>query len=286
MKTRLVSLFLAAAISLCAQTKKTIQVMVSPDSGYAAASTIVSGSRDAILIDPQFAKSEAKKVAAAIKASGKNLTTVYVTHGHPDHYFGLAVMKEEFPNAKLVALPEVVPAIERGWAGRREFWYPTYGEELPSATPVLPTALAKPELELEGEVFPITGGLTGDGPGNSMVWIPSLRAIVAGDIIFNHVHFGQPADNTAWEASFAKIEALKPAMVIGGHAKVGTQHTPDVIEWMRQYTRDFRALKAQSKSAEELKQKVLAKYPDLAMPSILDREAGNAFAPPAPVKGK
>jgi glyoxylase-like metal-dependent hydrolase (beta-lactamase superfamily II) len=273
------------ATTLSAQKLK-IEVMVSPTSGYSAASTIISGQRDAILIDPQFAKSEAKKVAAAIKASGKNLTTVYVSHGHPDHYFGLAVMKEEFPNAKLVALPEVVPGIERGWAGRREFWYPTYGEELPSAIPVLPTALAKPELTLEGETFPITGGVTGDGPGNTFVWIPSLKAVVAGDIIFNQVHFGQPADNTAWEASFAKLEALKPEMVIGGHSKVGVKHGPEVIAWMRQYTKDFRAFKAQSKSADELKQKMLAKYPDLGMPSILDRETTAAFAPPAPTKGK
>jgi glyoxylase-like metal-dependent hydrolase (beta-lactamase superfamily II) len=273
------------ATALSAQKLK-IEVMVSPDSGYAAASTIISGQRDAILIDPQFAKSEAKKVAAAIKKSGKNLTTVYVSHGHPDHYFGLAVMREEFPNAKLVALPDVVPAIERGWASRREFWYPTYGEELPSATPVLPAALAKPELTLEGETFPITGGLTGDGPGNSMVWIPSLKAVVAGDIIFNQVHFGQPTDNTAWEASFAKIEALKPELVFGGHSKIGVKNSPEVIAWMRQYTKDFRALKAESKSADELKQKMLAKYPNLAMPSLLDRESTNAFAAPAPAKGK
>jgi glyoxylase-like metal-dependent hydrolase (beta-lactamase superfamily II) len=282
---RILAAFTLFAITLSAQKLK-IDVIVSPDSGYAAASTIVSGQRDAILIDPQFAKSEAKKVAEFIKKSGKNLTTVYVSHAHPDHYFGLAVMKEEFPNAKLVALPEAVPAIERGWPARREFWYPTYGEELPSPTPVLPTALARPELTLEGETFPITGGLTGDGPGNTIVWIPSLKAVVAGDIIFNQVHFGQPADNSAWEASFAKIEALKPEMVIGGHSKIGVKHGPEVIAWMRQYTKDFRAFKAQSKSADELKQKMLAKYPNLAMPSLLDRESTNAFAPPAPAKGK
>jgi len=278
------SLVLLAA-TLSAQKLK-IEVIVAPDSGYSTASTIISGKRDAILIDPQFSRTGAKKVAAAIKKSGKNLTTVYVSHAHPDHYFGLAVMKEEFPNAKLVALPEVVPGIERGWAGRREFWYPTYGEELPSATPVLPTALAKPELTLEGETFPITGGLVGDGPGNTMVWVPSLRAVIAGDVIFNQVHFGQPADNTAWEASFAKVEALKPLVVIGGHSRIGTKNGPEVIAWMRQYTKDFRELKAQSKSAAELKQKMLAKYPKAAMVSILDRETTAAFAPPAPTKGK
>jgi glyoxylase-like metal-dependent hydrolase (beta-lactamase superfamily II) len=282
---RILAALALLATSLSAQKLK-IEVMVSPDSGYAAASTIIYGQRDAILIDPQFAKSEAKKVAAAIKKSGKNLTTVYVSHGHPDHYFGLAVMKEEFPNAKLVALPEVVPAIERGWAGRREFWYPTYGEELPSATPVLPTALAKPELTLEGQTFPITGGVVGDGPGNTFVWIPSLKAVIAGDIIFNQVHFGQPADNTAWESSFAKLEALNPSIVIGGHSRIGMKNGPEVIAWMRQYTKDFRALKAESKSAAELKEKMLKKYPKAAMLSILDRETTAAFAPPAPTKGK
>jgi glyoxylase-like metal-dependent hydrolase (beta-lactamase superfamily II) len=283
----LIGLVLLASGLSAQNSKLKLQVMVSPDSGYAAASTIISGDRDAILIDPQFAKSEARKVAAAIKKSGKNLTTVYVSHGHPDHYFGLAVMKEEFPNAKLVAMPDVVPAIERGWAGRREFWLPTYGDELPTATPVLPQALAKPELTLEGHVFPITGNVTGDGPGNTFVWIPQLRAVVAGDIIFNQVHFGQPADNSAWASSLAKLEALNPKTIVGGHARVGVKHNPDVIQWMRQYREDFQALKVQSKSAAELKAKVLAKYPKLAMVSILDRETNAAFAPPTgAAKGK
>ena len=101
-----------------ATSKLTLKVITAGDNGYATTSTIVSGERDAIMIDPQFAKSEAKKVAAAVKASGKNLTIIYSTHGHPDHYFGLATMREEFPNAMLRALPEVVPNIERGWPAR------------------------------------------------------------------------------------------------------------------------------------------------------------------------
>jgi hypothetical protein len=100
------------------------------------------------------------------------------------------------------------------------------------------------------------------------------------------VHFGQPADNTAWESSFAKLEALKPSIVIGGHSRIGMKNGPEVIAWMRQYTKDFRALKAESKSAAELKEKMLKKYPKAAMLSILDRETTAAFAPPAPTKGK
>ena len=48
---------------------------------------------------------------------------------------------------------------------------------------------------LEGEEFPITGGVQGaDGPGNSFVFVPSLKAVITGDIVFDHVYFGVPRD--------------------------------------------------------------------------------------------
>jgi glyoxylase-like metal-dependent hydrolase (beta-lactamase superfamily II) len=262
----------------------TLKVMTAGDNGYATTSTIISGERDAIIIDPQFTKSEAMKVAAAVKASGKNLTVVYSTHGHPDHYFGLATLREEFPEARFRALPEVVPNIERGWPARREFWYPAFGEELPSAKPVLPQGLARPELELEGEVFPITGPVYGDGPGNTFVWIPSLRAVVAGDIIFNQCHFDPPADPAPLYETFDKIMALNPAMIIGGHEKTGVNHDPGVIQWMKTYISDFQSFRASSSNAAELKQKMLAKYPGLAMETLLENAVNAAF--PAAGKGK
>lgn len=264
--------------------KLTLKVMTAGDNGYAATSTIISGERDAIVIDPQFVKSEAKKVAAAVKASGNNLAAVYVTHGHPDHYFGLATLREEFPEARFWALPEVVPNIERGWPARREFWYPTFGDELPPAKPVLPQGLARPELELDGEVFPITGPVYGDGPANTFVWIPSLRAVVAGDIVFNQCHFNPPADPAPLYETFDKIMALNPAMIIGGHEKPGVDHGPGVIQWMKTYISDFQTFRASSSNAAELKQKMLAKYPGLAMERLLDNAVNSAF--PAAGKGK
>jgi len=143
-------------------SKLTLKVMTAGDKGYATTSTIISGQRDAIIIDPQFARSEAKKVATAVKASGKNLTIVYSTHGHPDHYFGLATLREEFPDAMFRALPEVVPNIERGWPARREFWYPTYGDELPSAKPVLPQGLGRPAGAAQADRG-LEGGELGQG---------------------------------------------------------------------------------------------------------------------------
>lgn len=257
----------------------TLEVYTSNDYGYATTSTVVSGETDAILIDPQFLASDARAVAEMIRDSGKNLTTVYTTHAHPDHLFGVAVIKEEFPDARYVALPEVAARVETGWPARRNFWYPTYGDELPSEVPILPEPLATPTLTLEGETMEITGEVQGDGPGNSFVWIPSLRAVVAGDTVFYRRHMGVPADPTAWLETLDKIDALNPDILVPGHKGEGVPNDPAATQWMREYIADFNAFKAESATPDELKQRMLAKYADAAMPGRLDQAVEAAFAP-------
>src|SRR5690606_12995691 len=110
-----------------------------------------------------------------IKKSGKPLTMIYSTHAHPDHFLGVEAVKAAFPDARYVALPEVRERMITAWPGRRNFWYPTYGEELPGEEPILPEALSAPQLEFDGHVFPITPEQIGlDGAGNSFVHIAEL----------------------------------------------------------------------------------------------------------------
>ena len=117
MKRWLLACWLLAVGSLQAPAQSHLQLRIftSSPNGYSVNSTLVYGDKDAILIDSQFLLSEAHRLAAMILESGKNLTTVYITHPHPDHYFGLAVIKQAFPNAKLVALPATVAGIKAGW---------------------------------------------------------------------------------------------------------------------------------------------------------------------------
>jgi len=108
--------------------------------------------------------------------------------------------------------------------------------------------------------------------------------VVAGDIIFNQCHFNPPADTAPLYESFDKIMALNPAIIVGGHEKIGVAHDPNVIAWMKGYIGDFHTFKAASTTSAELKQKMLAKYSGLAMESLLDNAVNAAF--PAAGKGK
>ena len=282
-----VAVVLACTAASMAQSRFTLKVHTGKgQTGYDVNSTMIVGERDMVVIDPLFSLSEAHKLAAAILETGKRLTTIYSTHAHPDHLFGLAVLKQAFPEAKIVALPATVNAAKTGWPARQKFWFPVYGNNIPGPDPVLPEELATPVLTLEGEEFPITGGVQGaDGPGNSFVWVPSLKAVITGDIVFDHVYFGVPRDAARenWLKTIAQIAALNPAIVIPGHEGPGATRDLRSIDFMKKYIADWDVNVARSKTAAEMRANVLKQYPGLGMEFTLNDRVATYF-PAQPAK--
>jgi glyoxylase-like metal-dependent hydrolase (beta-lactamase superfamily II) len=280
-----VTLGLAFAAVPDAQSKFTVKVHTGRGQiGYDVNSTMIIGERDILLVDPQFSLSEAHKLAAEILETKKHLATIYSTHPHPDHLFGLAVLKQAFPDAKIVALPATVNAAKTGWPARQKFWFPVYGNNIPGPDPVLPDELAAPVLSLEGEEFPIIGGVQGaDGPGNSFVYVPSLKAVITGDIVFDHVYFGVPRDaaRNNWLKTIDQITALKPAMVIPGHEGPGATHDMRAVDFMKKYIADWDVNVTRSKDAAEMRANVLKQYPGLGMEFTLNDRVATYFPAPA-----
>ena len=280
---------LCLAVTTGAQSAFTLKVYTGRgQTGYDVNSTMIIGERDILLIDPQFSLSEAHRLAAELLETKKRVATIYSTHAHPDHLFGLAVLKPAFPEARIVALPATVNAAKTGWPARQKFWFPVYGSNIPGPEPVLPEELPAPVLTLEGEQFPITGGVQGaDGPGNSFVWIPSLKAVITGDIVFDHVYFGVPRDAARenWLKTIAQIAALKPAVVIPGHEGPGATRDMRAIDYMKQYIAAWDANVARSKNAAEMRANVLAQYPGLGMEFTLNDRIATYF-PAQPAGGR
>jgi len=268
----LASLTVLGARPAARPAKLELQVITGSPEGFLVNSTLITGARDAVLIDAAFTRGDARRIVAAVRASGKNLTTVYVTHDHPDHYFGLEVIRQAFPSARFVALPGAVAEIERTWQPKVAQWKPLYGDSITSA-PVLPTALTGNSITLEGEKLEIIGPVQGDDAVNSFVWIPSLKTVVAGDIVYSGVYVWTAETDTAarrhWAATLDRIAALHPAVVVPGHQQRALGTTPASVAFTKEYLAAFDQALASARTSEELQAKVKARYPSLALDIVL-----------------
>ncbi|HEY3421328.1 MAG TPA: MBL fold metallo-hydrolase [Methanomassiliicoccales archaeon] len=261
-------------------SRKELRVFTASQEALWINSTLICGERDAILIDAQFTLPDARKLVTMIRESGRELRTVYITHHHPDHYFGLQEIVQAFPDAQILAQPTTVESIRKTWKGKVEQWAPVYGNNI-TTSPVIPTPMTGMILELEGEMFPIYMNAQGDDRGNSYVWIPSLKAVICGDIVYNGVYpwtaDTSPAERKEWLRSLEKIESLRPATVVAGHKDPTRTDDPSCIQFMKDYLNYYDAAVITSRTADELKAAIKKRFTGLGLDIILNISAGVAF---------
>jgi glyoxylase-like metal-dependent hydrolase (beta-lactamase superfamily II) len=236
--------------------------------------TLISGEHDAILVDALLTVGQADDLVEWIDGHGKNLTTVYVTHGHGDHWFGLNTVLDHFPDARALARPAVIAQMRAGSTPEflESFWAPRFGDRLPREL-TYPEPLEDETIDLEGhELVVIELGHT-DTDQTTCLHAPDLGLVVAGDAAYNDVHLflaeSDPQGRREWIAALDRIESLQPQSVIAGHQRAGRHDGPEIIEETRQYIRDFDRIAETTSTARDLYDQVLAIYPDRINPDAL-----------------
>jgi glyoxylase-like metal-dependent hydrolase (beta-lactamase superfamily II) len=190
--------------------------------GFNSNSTLIYGEKDAILVDASQLQSDSFKMAGEILKMRVNLTHIYVSHFHPDHHFGLQVLRFAFPEAKVVALKQSVYDIVFTSTDKTDMWaIDRFGPgDIPKQT-VIPMPLNEPHLFLEGEEIVFSGGWEGDSINNSVVWIPSLRTVLATDVAFHDCNLWPIESNVErrarWRKDIARMMEFDPRIVVPGH---------------------------------------------------------------------
>ena len=243
---------------------------------FPVSSVLVSGQKDAILVDAQFGKAQAQAVVDKIRASGKHLTTIYISHGDPDYYFGLDTLVAAFPEANVLASAPTVAHIKATVAGKLAFWGPQMGADVPHKT-IVPQVLEGNSLTLEGQSLQVIG-LDGQQPDRSFVWIPSIKAVVGGVVVAEYIHVWmadtQSAQSRAdWLATLQRIESLQPATVIAGHYLGQGSRSLAAVRFTSDYIQAFDQEAAKAKDAAQLIAAMKKRYPDLGDDSSLELSA-------------
>ena len=244
----------------------TKQLMWSPIS-----STLISGKRDAVLVDTFITVEQADILVKWVAASGKNLTTIYVTHGHGDHFFGIGALLDRFPNARAVATPDVVKLMRQQASPDvlTSFWNPLFPGQIPDRL-VIAEELKPNVIDLEGQDLVVVEAGHTDTDYTTCLHVPSVGLVVAGDVVYNDVHLYLAESNAQtrreWIAALDKIESLNPRAVIAGHKRPGNDDSPRIIEETRQYIRDFDRVAGKTTTARGLYDEMLELYPDRINP--------------------
>jgi len=242
-------------------------------------STLIYGERDAVLVDAFMTIEQSRALEDWVAASGKNLTTIYATHGHGDHFFGIGALLDRFPNARAVATPAVVKVMRQ--RASPELVASSWRARLPGQIPdqlVIAEELEGKVIDLEGRDLVVLEVGHTDTDDTTCLHVPSIGLVVAGDVAYNdvHVYLGEsdPRTRREWISALDTIESLNPRAVIAGHKRPENDDNPRIIEETRQYIRDFDRIAATTTTGRELYDAMLKRYPNRVNPGMLWASAG------------
>jgi glyoxylase-like metal-dependent hydrolase (beta-lactamase superfamily II) len=237
----------------------------------ATADTLIYGARDAVLVDAVLTVKQANVLADWVASKDKNLTIIYITHGHGDHWFAVGTLLERFPNAMVVATPDTVTVMRQNASPEMldGAWRRGFPGQIPDKL-VIAEELAGNVIDLEGHELVVRELGHTDTDHTTCVHVPSIGLVVAGDAAYNDVHLYLAESNAQtrqeWIAALDKIESLNPSAVIASHKRPENDDNPRIIEETRQYIRDFDRLAGTTKTAQELYDKMLQLYPNRVNP--------------------
>lgn len=243
--------------------------------GFFRAPVLITGPSEAILIDGGFTLSDGRAVARAVKATGKRLTTIYVSQSDPDFYFSLGPIKEAFPEARVIAAAETVAAIHANVEKKLAVWGPQLKENGPQklADVIIPDTFESNTLTVGGETIEI---VSVEGVANRRyLWVPLLQSVFGGVLIFSGVHVWTAdtptkQERAKWLANLERIAARKPAAAVPGHMAQEAATDISAIQHTMSYLVAFEEELANAKDSAALITAMNARFPGLGMDVALN----------------
>ncbi|KAK9764807.1 hypothetical protein K7432_007404 [Basidiobolus ranarum] len=251
------------------------------ESAMFSVSSLIVGNKEAMVVDAPFTNSAALSLIEFIKnTTNVPVTKIFATHEHPDHYFGGTELLRAFPHASMFATPSVVKRIQKTVQSKVGEWRPVYGPTEIPEHPDIPKPFTSGTIKLRGnekEFIHLLKPLQGDVDDIAVVWIPSQKTLITGDLVYSknqHVWLAESRDKKSrknWIASLNYIQSLKPRRVIGGHVPIGAKPMVSDIQGTKDYIEYFnRNIFDKGYTAQQISDKISRKYPNRQAPIMLN----------------
>jgi glyoxylase-like metal-dependent hydrolase (beta-lactamase superfamily II) len=229
------------------------------------ATTLIFGKHDAVLVDPPLTIEQATAVGDWVYAHGKKLTHIFATHGHGDHWFTAGVLAERF-GARVVASEGTIRQMHLHASIREVFWDKLWPGQIPPS-PVTAVTVPDNRFTVEGHDLVIIDVGHSDTDETSVLYVPDLGLVVAGDVLYNGVHqyLGESGNGgrDAWRKAIDTVAALRPRWIVAGHKnKELDDDARRVITETREYLYAADDLLAKHRTAADFFNAMLERYPN------------------------
>ena len=246
----------------------TYTVIDAADSSLNKTSVLVTGETEALVVDAAFTRADGHRIVAEVLDSGKRLTTVVITAGDPDFYFGAEVIADAFPEAAFLAPADAIEHIQHSYEGKLKAWAhlgPNLPTRLVDVTPLTDTVLTVDDTSLE-----VRRGSDQLGDRAWYVFEPGSRSLIGGVLLFEGLHVWTADSATRelraeWIRVLDTLEALQPTYVVAGHRTAGAPTDLTAIAHTREYLELFEKTIADSSDAAEAEASLVAAYPDAGL---------------------
>lgn len=238
--------------------------------GFYRSPVLISGDKEAVLIDGGFTLADGRLLAEAIQKTGKKLTTIYISQSDPDYYFSLGPVRAAFPKARVVAASSTIDAIKKSVDKKLAVWGPQLQDNGPQTLSdiVMPEVFDEDALSLEGQALEI---IDADGLANRRyLWVPSLNAIFGGVLVFSGTHVWTadtqgPEGRALWIKNLDTMASRHPTTVIAGHMLPEGTTDISAITYTRDYLLAFENELSLAGDSSELIAAMTKRYPDAGM---------------------
>jgi glyoxylase-like metal-dependent hydrolase (beta-lactamase superfamily II) len=257
------------------KSKLEFEMFVAEPRALASNAVLIKGLHEAVLVDNCLVQSDAEKLVRMIRAAGRELTTVLITHAHPDHYFGLPAIRAAFPSAKIYARPPVIDAM-REYRAKVVHWQEMYRGELPVSIP-MPQPLTGDSLALEGHDIQFVDLFMVETVHATAFYLPAEGAFIAGDLVYSQAqhYMSDVNDPGAWIEALGRVHKLGPIeMVFPGHGPIGG---PELLDASIQWMRDYMEVAKPGVRFVDIAKAMMARYPKHALAILLWVTRGPGF---------
>jgi glyoxylase-like metal-dependent hydrolase (beta-lactamase superfamily II) len=257
----------------------TIHTYAASPEAFLVNSFLIETDKGVVVVDTQFLVTPAKALKQKVIDLGKPLLGVIITHPHPDHYNGTAILLDGLGYVPIYATQATYEGVKETEAIKREFWTPTYQDEYPKSM-LLPTEIIKPgePLVIDGVRLVIDDLGAGEAADITVICLPEQRQLIASDLVYYRVHpWLAEGRSQQWleQLNLVKKQYADAVQVFNGH---GESSTLQGLDEQIDYITSFQDLVDQYRQGDvvdeaqkaEIRKIMLAKYPTYPLDFLIE----------------